>query len=119
MHGRHLTYRTVATLLAQASLPSSGLDILGFLELANASVHGLRHVVIGGVLWLGNVEQLESELADAIGWAMHDTTMLAASTAGDGGIFYCPLVEAWDINNHRPAEGLSLVILQTDVCSCE
>jgi hypothetical protein len=108
------TYRTITTLLTEKTLPGLVFDLLSFLELTDAGVHALGHVIVGRVLGLGNVEKLNSELADAVGWSSDDTTTLALDTA-DTTVVDSPLVETGNVDSQRTPVCLALVVTEAHV----
>jgi hypothetical protein len=108
-----ITYWAIASLLAEVAFPRPRLHVLGLLELTNASIHALGHVLVLGVPGLGDVEELQRQLADAVGWTTDDTTTLALDAAA--GLVHRPLVEAGDVDVEGAAICLLLVVLKTDV----
>ena len=108
------THRAVTTLLTQVTFPGLALDLLSLLELANARVQALRHVVVGRILWLRNVEKLNGELADAVRRSSNNTTTLALDTA-DTTVIDGPLVEAGNVDSQRTSISLALIVAETDV----
>ena len=110
--------RAVTTLLAEETLPCLALNLFSLLEFANASVHALGHIIVGRVLRLGNVEELDCELSNSVRRSANDTTTLALDAA-DTTVIDGPFVEARDINGQGTSVGLALVVAEADVCTCE
>jgi hypothetical protein len=94
------------------------LDLLRFTQLSHAGVHALGHVLILGVLWLRDIQKLESELANPVRRAANDTSTLTLDTACPR-VIYRPFVEARNINIERTTIGLVLMVLETHVSTCE
>ena len=112
------TYRTVTTLLTEVSFPSLVLDLFCFLELPDASVHALGHVVVGCVLWLRHVQKLEGQFTDTVRRASNNATTLALDTAR-ASIINSPFVEARNVDCVGTTVGLTLVVVEADIGTCE
>jgi hypothetical protein len=112
------TYWTVATLLTEVTLPGLVLDFLCLLELADASIHALGHVVATGALGNWNIQELDLKLADAVGRSSNNTAPLALDTAY-ARVVDSPLVEAGDVNNQWTTVCCVLVVVQTHIGTCE
>ena len=110
------TYRTVTTLLAQVSFKDAALELFSLLELANACIHALGHVLVLCILGLWNVEKLESQFADLVRRATDNTTPLALDAACNARVLlYGPLIEARNVDFKLTAIRLPLVVLEADI----
>ena len=101
-------------MLAQSTLKANVLDLFSLLQLANACIHALGHVIVLGVLRLRHVQQLEGELADPVRGTTDNTSALALHTACASAVD-SPFVEARDINGQRATVSLALVVAKADV----
>jgi len=110
--------RAVTTLLTEMAFVGLVLDLFRLLELADAGVQTLWHVIVSRILWLGDVEELDGKLADPVRWSSDNTSALALDTA-DTAVIDSPLVEAGDVDGQWTSIGLILVVAEADVCTCK
>src|SRR5262245_48499975 len=98
------------------TFPRFALELFSIAQLTDARIHALWHILILGILGLGNIEKLKRELAHAVWWAPDNTAALALNTACPG-IIDSPLIEAGNIDIEGSAISLILVVLEADVSS--
>jgi len=98
-------------------LPVARETLLGRLQLTDARVHALGHVVVRHTLGPGNEEQLELQLADLVGSPADDgrVAALALDARCEASLFRGPLVEASDLDEVGAAEAAGLVLLEAHV----
>ena len=97
--------------------------MLGLLQLPNASIHALGHILVLGSLGFRHEQQLQLQLPNRIRClalhrrlpAIHDGTSSTSHAVERLDLFRGPLVEARDVDGKGVAVGLLFVVFETDV----